>query len=82
MTSFGRPRCYSLQPPTLFFFCSGTILPEECAAFFSSSVRIFLSKDKKDHTCWQAAYTQRKGWLDIHDNLSTAGGGAILKLRK
>ena len=34
------------------------------------SLRIFLSKDKKYHTCWRAACTQRKGWLDSRDNFN------------
>lgn len=34
------------------------------------SIRIFFSKDKEDHTCWLAARTQGKGWLEIHDTLN------------
>lgn len=73
-TSFRSPRYYSEQSPTLLFLCSRAILPEERIPFFflvlQGSIRIFFSKDKEDHTCWLAARTQGKGWLEIHDTFN------------
>lgn len=70
---FQKPQILQCSRPPCSSFAQGPFCQKNASLFFlvlQGSIRIFFSKDKEDHTCWLAARTQGKGWLEIHDTFN------------